>query len=438
MHSLLIKNAELDNQRVDVLCREGVIATIQPRIDAHDGEPCVNANGGAILPGLHDHHVHLAAVAAQLGSVICGPPSVNTSEQLAATLLNAAGNGWVRGVGYHESVAGDLTAKQIDRWLRHRPVRIQHRSGRVWYFNTLGAQEMSLPVEARGQLIRADEAVFERLGALDAIEEKLQQISSKLTEFGVTAVTDATPANDDAQASWLQKNCTNQSVSVMGGKGLSSGPLKLILDDFQLPSFDDFCRQIYDAHQAQRAVAIHCVSRVEIVFAIAGLRQAGVLNGDRLEHATELSRDLVEQTNELQLTVVPNPNFIFERGDQYIEDNPVDVLESLCPLKSLVEEGVRIKAGTDTPFGEIDPWIAINAAVERQTRQGQVIGQKEAICAEEALGLFTNDREVSVDAQADLVVLKQPWANARRNLTSENVLSTIRRGELVYASGTMG
>ena len=436
LRSLLIKNAELDNQAVDVLCRNGVVADIQPQRSSSEADQSIDARGGAILPGLHDHHLHLASLAAQLISVNCGPPVATSSDQLGEALTKATGNGWIRGVAYHESVAGDLTATQIDQWVSERPVRIQHRSGRLWYFNTLGAREIGLDAASNGQLYRADELVSQRLGSSEEVAANLQQVSNRLAEYGVTAATDATPTNDDEQASWLRKYCDKQHLTVMGCQALSYGPRKLMLDDYRLPSFDDFCLQISEAHRANRLVAIHCVSKVEVVFALAGLRDTGVYPGDRLEHATELSPDLCDQVAELQLTVVPNPNFIFSRGDQYLQDNPMDVIDSLYPLKSLTRLGVAMKAGTDAPFGDADPWIAIKAAADRITSSNQYIGQNEAISVEDSLALFTNGRKVAVGEPADLVVLKQPWAAARQNLAKENVAATIFQGDIVNDAGS--
>lgn len=73
---MLIKNAQLmTGQRVDVLIDKGTIAEIAPYIRASD-QTTIDADGGALLPGLHDHHIHLMSLAASKRSVVCGPPDV--------------------------------------------------------------------------------------------------------------------------------------------------------------------------------------------------------------------------------------------------------------------------------------------------------------------------------------------------------------------------
>ena len=73
---MLIRRAEVEGLIRDVRIAEGRIEVIAERIAPHPGEGMIDAEGGALFPGLHDHHIHLFALAAALGSVACGPPSV--------------------------------------------------------------------------------------------------------------------------------------------------------------------------------------------------------------------------------------------------------------------------------------------------------------------------------------------------------------------------
>ncbi|HWY25291.1 MAG TPA: amidohydrolase family protein, partial [Nevskia sp.] len=135
---MLIREAEINfSEILDLRIEGGRIAGIGQKLQVRDDEPVVEAQGGALLPGLRDHHLHLASLAAARASLQCGPPQVRSADELAA-LLAAQGNGtgWLRGIGYHESVAGDLDRHWLDRALPHRPLRIQHRGGRLWILNT--------------------------------------------------------------------------------------------------------------------------------------------------------------------------------------------------------------------------------------------------------------------------------------------------------------
>ncbi|HEY3749338.1 MAG TPA: hypothetical protein VGL80_09075 [Pseudonocardiaceae bacterium] len=78
------------------------------------------------------------AVAAAMHSVDCGPPRVRTAAHLRDALRTAPPGDWVRGVGYHESVAGLLDRDVLDGMVPDRPVRVQHRGGALWTVNSVG------------------------------------------------------------------------------------------------------------------------------------------------------------------------------------------------------------------------------------------------------------------------------------------------------------
>ena len=83
---MLILGAELeDGGRGDVRIERGRISAIG-MLQPSGTEPVFEARGGLLLPGLHDHHIHVAAFAASLTSIACGPPHVIDAEGLAAAL----------------------------------------------------------------------------------------------------------------------------------------------------------------------------------------------------------------------------------------------------------------------------------------------------------------------------------------------------------------
>ena len=84
---MLIANAEIEGRPgQDVRSLGGTIREIGPDLPRHPGEDVFDARGGALLPGLNDHHLHLFALAAAQSSVRCGPPEVTNKEELAAAL----------------------------------------------------------------------------------------------------------------------------------------------------------------------------------------------------------------------------------------------------------------------------------------------------------------------------------------------------------------
>src|ERR1700752_641093 len=164
-------------------------------LTARPGEGVLYAGGGTVLPGLRDHHVHLRSAASALDSFLVGPPGVSTKAQLTQLLSNATPgpDGWIRAVGYHESVAGDLDRTALDAVVRDIPVRIQHRSGALWILNSEALGRVGLSEHPDGRLRSGDRGWSE---ALQGGEADLAELSRRITATGVTGVTDATPDLD--------------------------------------------------------------------------------------------------------------------------------------------------------------------------------------------------------------------------------------------------
>ena len=441
LQSILIRNVEIDgNHGLDVLCTEGVVRSIGKELSTQQADRVVDANGGALLRGLHDRHIHLFSLAASRTSVQCGPPAVDSRSSLVEKLRCVAGNGWIRGVGYHESVAGQLTRWRMDELCGSRPVRIQHRSGKLWVLNSLGCELVGLSQDHDGQLFRHDVWLRSRLKSEDALFDDMYNLSKELASHGITNVTDATPSNNPETHELLERLMPDLSISVMGNESLEHGERKLLLDDYQFPLFENFCNEIEAAHDQARNVAIHCVTRAEVVFALSALQTVGCRVGDRLEHASVTDEACLAQIRELPLTVVTQPSFIRERGDRYLLDVSVGELDWLYRAKSFVDAGVRLVGGSDAPFGSFDPWLAIDAAIDRRTLAGEVVNAKERMDVDAALNLFApgpitslkNIREVHIGDQATVCVLRKTWDEVKLDLRSTNVMLTVNNGQITF------
>lgn len=441
---LLIRNAALHlhpspgrgGPPQDVRCRGERIVEIGRGLRPAPGEQVLEASGGMLLPGLHDHHLHSFALGAALRSTPCGPPEVATLDELGAALKGAPGDGWVRGVGYHESVAGRLDRACLDALLPDRPVRVQHRSGKMWFLNSAAVRAVGLDATSDGRVFRADAALRGWPGPGAEIAGASRELASR----GVTGVTDATPDNGAETAATLRQLGMMQRVTLMGDETLSHGPHKIMLDEVALPPFDTLRERIARMHDGGRPVAVHCVTRAELVFALAALEAVGAGREDRIEHASETDAGALELVARAGVTVVTQPNFVAERGARYLEEVPSTAHPHLYRCRSFIDAGVPLGGGTDAPFGKPDPWAAMRAAVRRQTADGRVLGGAEALTPERALGLFLTApddpggtaRQVAVGAAADLCLLDRPWPVARQSLTSDHVAATVIAGTVAF------
>jgi predicted amidohydrolase YtcJ len=273
-------------------------------------------------------------------------------------------------------------------------------------------------------------------------------VGAALARCGVTGVTDATPALGPAAALALAGAAGSaalpQRLVLLGVDapvaGALVGPLKLVLDERALPPLPELVERMRSAHAESRCVAVHCVTRAELVLALAALEEAGARQGDRIEHASVAPPELVAWIARLGLTVVTQPGFVRSRGDAYLREvEPAD-RAWLYRCAGFAAARVALGAGTDAPFGEPDPWLAMQAAVDRRSAMGATLGACEALSPERALALFTTSAEapggaprpIVVGARADLCLLDRPWARARNALASEAVAATFRAGGLIY------
>jgi predicted amidohydrolase YtcJ len=426
---MLIRRGRLPDGRVVDIRVDERIVEIGDRLDPLDAEQVVDADAGAVLPGLHDHHLHLRAMAAALDSLTVGPPEVRTKAQLAQALTAAepGPDGWIRAVGYHASVAGELDREQLDVLVAGTPVRIQHRSGAMWILNSAALTRVGLADHPDGRLHSADDWA----DALPRRTTALADVTHRLAGYGVTGITDATPdlTADDIVALSVahRRGEIPQRLNFLA-------PGKRILHDDRL-DVDELGCWISDHHDDDVPVALHCVTHAQLVVALAALRSAGGHPRDRIEHAAVVGDDMVGDVADVGVTVVTQPNFVAERGEHYLRDVPADDHHQLWRVASLLRAGIPLAASTDAPFGGMDPWAAMRAAVHRCTAGGDVLGPGETISAGEALQLFMGHpdrpsvpRTVEVGQPGDLIVLAtgaQP-----ETLASDMVATTIVGGRV--------
>ena len=453
--SLLLRDAEIDGvRRGDIRVTDGLVAEIAPELSPIGGERVIDCGGGAVLPGLCDHHLHLHAMAAAGSSVRCGPPEVGDAGALAAALSQAGPDetGWIRGTGYFESVAGDLDATALDRLRADRPVRVQHRSGALWILNTAGLAKIGLAAgdtghpgverdaagRPTGRLWRADGWLRQRLA--DGNQELssppgLGAVGARLRGFGITAVTDATPGLDAVAIASISEAMRRgelpprvQLLGVpLGGSipetpGLSVGPYKIVLADSGMLTYPELAGRVAAAHAAGRAVAVHCVTLEALVLLVAVLREVGTASGDRVEHAGIVPYEMVRELAVLGLRVVTQPGFLADRGDDFLDGLPEAEHGDLYRCGSLLRASVPVALSSDAPYGPADPWAVMRAAVSRRTASGHLPGPGDRISAPRALDAYLSavddpggaPRRVRMGEVADLVLLRVPLAEALR------------------------
>jgi predicted amidohydrolase YtcJ len=446
----VLRDVRLGGRVVEVLLRDDRVVDVAPAVSAPPGSTEVDGGGGVLLPGLHDHHVHVLSFAAQRLGVDCSAFGTDV-DALVAALRGAPGD-WVRATGYHESQAGPLDRRVLDAWVPDRPVRVQHRSGALWMLSSAAIGRM-WPVlddtpdverdaagEPTGRLWRYDERLRTALGdsPLD-----LGPVGGIWAELGVTGLTDATPdltpGAVDLLTSAQALGALPQSLlllgtdDVVGGPDVRTGPRKLLLRDHDLPDLQTLTRSIRTWHARGRGVAVHVVTAESLVLTLAALEAAGAHPADRIEHASVVLPGTEAWLASSGATVVTQPDFLRTRGEQYRRDLDAIELASLYRHRSLAAAGIGMAVSSDAPFGSHDPWKVIASARDRLTADGVVLGADESVSAGEALASYLSHpdapagppRRVEVGVPADLCLLDGDIVDALREPHADRVRLTV-------------
>ncbi len=448
--STRLRNVSVDGEVVDCLVVGDRIAALGSSVDAGDAE--IDGAGGALLPGLADHHLHLFAMAAAAMSV-----DLSGSSSYDELVRAARERSEVRAVGWDEERLGDLDRDRLDALAGATPTRVQHRSGAVWVLNSpalAGLDQAGAPAGAErdaagrltGKVWRADDWLRSAASPPD-----LAQVGCRLAGYGITAVTDATPDLDAAAVDALieakERRSLPQRLHLLGADSVAGevgqitvGPRKLVLADHDLPAPDELGKTVADLHAEGRPVAMHCISRAALALAIAALRATGSLPGDRIEHCAVADLTAIAELAACGVTVVTQPSLLARRGDDYLDRHPPDEHADLWRYRSFLGAGIRVVPSSDAPYGDANPWSTIRAARDRATASGRVLGASERVAAAVALGGLLRPvtdpaappRRIAVGAPADLMLLGVPLDVALAEPSAEVVGATIIAGRVVY------
>ncbi len=416
---MLIRNAQVDGRgRCNVRLRDGRIAGF-PHAPPPT-EPGFDARGGRLLPGIEDPHLHLLAAVAAQGSIDARELG---REELQARIDAGARLGAVRVVGYPGEERELLDAPALDALCPDAPLRVQYRSGGLWVLNSAalaahfdaggrdGAEfERDASGRVTGRVWRGDRLL--RRGVPDP--GAVAAYGARLAGHGVTAITDASADTDAAQAAVIAAVAAGlpQRLTLMGDDSLvpdprfTVGPVKILLDEAALPPLDELLSRFDRARAAGRRIAIHCVTHAELALALAAFAAHGAERGDRIEHGALIDAAAIPVLAELGLSIVTQPGFVRAHGDRYRALVPAGEQADLYRLRSLVDGGVRVSLSSDAPYGPVDPWLGLRAAVTRRTRSGATLGRDESLAPELALELLLGGRRLDVGAPADLCLLR--------------------------------
>jgi len=397
------------------------------------------------MPAFEDAHLHLLSLAATRLSVDCSVETCATLGEVLQALAMArpVAEGWLRGWGFDEALVTDRrfpTLAEMDGAVGSHPLVIHHRTGHAAVLNSaamavLGASSHVLDDHSRSLVNRVP-----RLGS-ETLATAVAASSDDLVRHGVTRITDAGHWNGIDELRLLAElradGCIHQSVTAMVEIGaaeklrfgarlgdITVGPVKI------MPSaghHDEIANDIGRARRAGFPVAVHVTDVDELEAALDAieahppvLAPSSFDRTDRLEHVSLALPEQVARLAAVGVAVVTQPSFVTRRAAKYRAELSAVEHDWLYRVRSLLDAGIRVRAGSDAPVVPARPLDFVRAAVTRD------LAPAERVDVGTALGMVTGGRSVAPGQPAELVVLDaDPTESRLEDLAAISVLATI-------------
>jgi hypothetical protein len=457
-----------------------------------DDYELIDLEGRTVVPGFVDPHNHFSIGAFDTLWADCrGARSVADIQQtLAAAAGDTPAGAWVRIVGYdHQTLGRHPTRGDLDAVVSDRPALVMHFSHHQCVVNSRALADANIErgtADPPGGEIARDKSgeptglLFER--AMSAVETASRQAwetdftevarvaSRRYAALGITTIQDAavTPAvaRRYAQARAAGALAIEVGEVMVGSRGwferpddAAPGALKIFVDGgyrcamrvmrdgaphtsgFLFYRRDELSARLLAAWRAERRVVCHAIGNLGIETAVGAIEDALRVMPEgrarvRLDHAIFLTRELITRLANLDIWIVAQPSFLWDRGGAAAPDRPADPSLLVRPFGSALRAGVKQAFSSDFPCGSNAPLAGIAAAVTRTSRHGHVAAPEEAISVAAALEAYTlgaaraaglGDVAGSLEPgkRADLLVLSSnPLDCAPAALASIRVLET--------------
>jgi predicted amidohydrolase YtcJ len=214
-------------------------------------------------------------------------------------------------------------------------------------------------------------------------------------------------------------------------------------------SEEELQRQIDEAFAAGWPVGVHTTGDrgIDIVASALkkGIEKVGQAPGRcHLIHVYFPREKAIDIASRHDLAIAAQPTFTRTWGETVRAFVGKERAERFKPLRTLLDRGLTVGGGADSPITWHDPWVGIYAAATRKTEGGWVLGKEERITVEEALRCYTlgsaaifeqeNVRgSIEVGKLADFTIVDRDiLAIDPEQIPGTRVLKTIVGGEVVY------
>ncbi len=465
------------------------------------GTKTIDCQGMTLVPGFNDAHCHIFSFVRNQLSLDLSPRYVRSIADLKAVLKRRAAETpsgqWITGANYsdfHLAEKRHPTRWDIDEVTPDNPVVLAHRSLHACVLNSraLALAHINMETEepAGGRIERDPETgeptgvLIDMLGYIryrvmppmsDAeLEQALRMANRHYVSCGITSLQDATITNEvrrwQVYRRFQEKGTLKSRIYLMtgieqlprfreaglgfraGDDRLRMGGLKIVLGETTgrlYPVPEDLNRYVLDCQRDGVQVAIHAVQPSTLAAALTAIESAQAAapapdRRHRIEHCAECPPGLFERVKRAGVIVANQPPFLYYSGERYLTQLPAETIPWLYRMRSLLEAGVTVAAGSDSPVAGNEPLTGICAAVTRQAADGRVVAPDERVTPAQAIAMYTiHAAYASFDEQvkgsvtpgklADLALLSDdPTRVAPERIREIKVMMTMIGGEIVF------
>jgi predicted amidohydrolase YtcJ len=471
------------DEPVDIVIAGGRIADIAPTGNLRPTGLVIDGEGGWLLPGLWDHHVHALQWALIADRV---PLAAVSSAREAAAVMGAvaASDGCRVGAGFRDGLWPDAPSlEMLDATTGAIPTYLINADVHSVWLNSAAFRREGFAPVASGMLREEDAfEISRRLNAVDpeVADRAVERMARAAAARGIVGLVDLDMTWNDGP--WQRRAARGfDAVRVSYGtypehldraiaEGLRTGdvvrgavddlirvgPLKAITDG-SLGTRTAACAHPYpgdiDNHgllnvapgelvemmtratAAGLECAIHAIGDVANSHALDAFASSGAVG--TIEHAQLVAHADIPRFARLGVAASVQPEHALDDRDM---TDAIWAAQSAqaYPLRALVDSGANVRFGSDAPVASLDPWAAMASAVFR-TRDGRHAWQPHqrvdigTAIAASTVGGSTAPAEISPGAAADLVIVgADPLTADERSLRAMPVRTTMIAGRVTH------
>ncbi|MBD3274223.1 MAG: amidohydrolase family protein [Candidatus Marinimicrobia bacterium] len=460
-----------------------------------------------VLPGFTDSHLHLSMLGERLSQLDFPENSAreDIQSQVADAARNSAPGKWIIGGKWSRHALGGFPDKSLlDEVAPENPVALYSKDLHSVLINSVALTQARITAETAdppgGKIVRNDQNeptgvlqedamdLFERARPEKGINDFRKEhglAANHCHQYGITSVhsienwknftryqqmledgqlqirAGCLIYKDDLDAiidAGLRSSQGDEWLWLIGVKAFADGALGSrtawmkqpyeSTDDRGMPllSRDDLVNLRRRCHSHELSTGIHAIGDAAVDLCLDIF--TGGENGlqDRIEHLQLIDEgDLDKISSHISAAVQP----VHLLGDR----NPADTwwgerAQYAYAFRTLLDRGANLAFGSDAPVEDVNPWLSVQAAVERRSAPDeQQWYPQECISVNAAITAFTSGSAhlgyrgqqmgtIRIGALGDAVVLnRNPWKVAPTELQTIQPDMTIVNGVRVYSNG---